>query len=1682
VANSATFELLATGEFSEVSINLTNNVTTICEKVTVEYCNVLESASKCATCNDNYFLTNAKTCQRYPESPIENCLKYSSAIDCVQCADTHYVKQESAPTPDKCILIPTVNECAEYNKLNGFCSKCNDAFYLNETLNSCIPRTFNPPNKCEVINPKADLCETCVAGATKVTNGTGCYDDPANCQTPVIAENMDVGAHFCSLCNNRFYPVNGVCIPTTINNCLTFISNRNACQECEHTHYISEAKDSCTAKNISGCAEFTDDDVDTCLKCDNLKYLTNSDKECTDITNKTNCAKSDGKADNCVECNPGIIRTVSGECTGTRTVTHYDTNCAGNSSTSDDSSCASCATGFIKLDTSNVKAAKIQSEMDTMKCLEIKSDGSGCHQCENGHQNNSGTCDIDPSSASVCKRMKPGATEALLTPGTNCEECKWELGYYLNGTTCTESTDYMTYLDCDEINPSTGACNKCKTGTYPVKQNEIFCANESFTPTKFSTVTECAVKKDFDKCHICNKEFIVNGAGTSCDGVTAGNTIMYNTFDFNMNQMGSKATATLSQCAEYAQIDENEFACIKCNAGFMGIVDRTKMTNTVATLARGIDYYYPFKECVAEGEMYKKADDTNHVAAADCLFGEQPAAESGGYGCLRCVNGKVGTFVEVSKKQSRGALDSGGSYIFVGDCVDSSSTGLRANFTGVSYNDTINAGGYLSSVMMPFSDCATSGEVVFYIAQWTANVGVVVSATTDGTNANKQAFCGTEAAKLADQTQKVEHCAIYAFGAAVPSTFNPASDTIATVRCRSCKPGYYISEWDTTDGVKECKPIHGCNTDGVRTSNENSWLNACSNPDSGGWKAETSGTLYKINYFDPMPNDSSYKINNCLAYLQSLEKCLVCKPGFMPNGKACDTITTENSNCTTSGMGLTGMSVTLNGLENQFQKSLFYSRFSYIRKYTTGASTYADFSNSLCNVCSGTSFLTISSGSNLVCGNRIGSEKKDSNCKTFSSGECVECNPNYSLGTGNVCKENTADPNCLNINSNGSCSVCKVGYGKDPNDNNKCRANLCHDPATCAMCASGKIVYDVGQKLCEDNPISNDDCEHYAITTGYCVKCKTAGKIPYNFKKTFGTNLSHYSCVTAAPATNGWLDLNMEYPYVLVENPSSNSYTATLHNFNTGNRSQRRYTSSTVGAPSESVCVPNRTVSDCTTLEYDVFCTACSSSKFLLNNNTCSNTPINHCTSPNEDRITCSACDSGYYLAADSRSCPQRVLSVNCATPTSNKDECDTCTAGSFVKNSSNICVAYTAENCRTFKASVDECDFCVDNAWMDTTDSNICKLSEDAQCVLMKEKENECKKCANGFYLKTNGLVQTCTQVTAENCATNMTHEDKCMECNTGYYMNGTVCTANSEIDFCTAYSQTADECLTCNDGYYSVSGLPECRKNPNGIAECYKYISETECTVCNPDYYLKDGTCHSVPNTINFCKYYKSETECSECSTGAFLTSPTKCDPYNSIVVNMCLEFASHERCKSCKVNSILNEETGLCESSGISGCVTATRGSPNLCQECEPGKFLSSNKQTCETPSTLIDQCYEYETQTKCMKCNENYLLSLNGSSCTALGDKAGVNCGWALETDKIQCDICEFGYQKNEIGECVKISESNCALLIGDKCGLCIPGMKMNKEGKCEDPNPPPPDKSVGVIKAFGLVYLILLVFR
>ena len=1703
-ANVDTFDLFASGNYDMVSINLDSNVSTVCQKVTVKHCLVLETAHTCSKCESDYFLTSSKTCERNPELPISNCLKYKSRTVCSECVENYYVTLNTSGVFQECTKIPVIEFCETYDKTNGFCTACAAGYWLNTTLNSCVQRSYNPYPNCQEMEPHADECKTCLTNYTRVTNKTGCLANITNCQTVVISDNVEAEKHVCTLCDDTHYLVNQLCQARTVDGCGTYIDHRNACETCLPTHYINDAKDTCTILNIPFCKTYTTDDLNTCGTCQSLKKPSSDKSACEDITNLEFCMESNGLDDNCLFCNPDKL-LVAGACTGSKTETNYDSNCASSNSATDDSACGTCKTNFTKAVSASgdhtLTPVLTDAEMQTKNCYKIKNDADECQQCnENFFVNGAGACVEDPTpTTSPCFKLKSSATgtETLAVPGDKCETCRANLGYSFSTsapTTCAETSKIAFYIGCNVVNSVNESCNECQDGSYSVRDQYPFCAKETFTPTKFATlITKCAVRLDFDKCHICEPDRAVSSDGSSCDLPGASEVLIENTFDLKLNQKGSAIATEITNCQHYIQINETDFMCSQCDTGYVGIIpqgDATKISAKIMNLGVGYEYYRPFEKCVDKNLMYKTAAGVDHVGADDCMFAIQ--MDNSGYGCMRCVAGKIGTLLDVTKLNDNSTNLSGTTRV-IGNCVSDTSLGLGSDYIGFSVLD--DAGGLLPSSVSAYSNCSTNSDhVVFYMYEWSPASGVTLHHSSDGTNPNKIAYCGAVADVLNDVNEAIENCAVYTFSTTVPSTFVQGTNKISAPNCLTCKPGFYVADSDTSKGATSCLPIHGCNTAGVAGNNK--WMSGCSHPDSGGWKGKLDNGNYTIQLFDPMPNYAPYKIDNCLMLDQAESKCIVCAPGFTATSSGCESVSSANSDCATSSLGYTGFNDSSTHFATASNKSRRYTEFAYIRQLNSAASSYSTFSNSFCQACDTGFNLMVSSDNQNVCSKRIFKNFYDENCLKYSTLGCSLCKPGFAYDISRLgkCEMVPSNENCLFYAVNSStCSQCRDGF---EDVGGLCTETNCLEKNSsdeCVLCKPNMTPHSTSNKHCVSDVPANEECETFSPKfNGYCVKCKDSSKFPYNFISNTTPTFQHHACVPGTFPTNGWKNLNLDYWFVKVTN-NNGTVTKEVGVIPTESRTRRMKDSTSSGDPSDDLCIPTRSsdLNFCSTKYEDVICASCDTvanatdALFVpLNNNTCSNAnSISGCKNINPDRIHCDTCHTGYFKTNGNKSCQARVLSVNCDSPTVDADTCVSCVAKQFVKNSSDICVAYTAEHCKVLDDTEDKCFLCLDNAWMDKSDGDKCKPTEDVQCVLMKSFENECQKCNNGFYLKTNGLVQTCEAVTAENCSTNHTHKDECLTCKDKFWFNGSnLCVANTEIDFCITYSKEEDECFECNEGYYSTDGFPECRKYPTGIENCNGYSSETVCTSCLAGFYLKENACLQVTTTIADCETYDSESTCAKCISGHFPTSNTRCDEHDPDLVPNCEVFESFEKCKTCKDTFILNTESKLCEESGIAHCLTATRGSPNLCQVCDSGYFPSSNRQTCESPSVLIDNCLDYETQTKCKKCNNLHILSLNGSKCEAIGDKAGENCAVGLEVDKLECDVCEFGYQKNEIGECVKITESYCAFMSGEKCGLCLPKMEMTKEGKCENPNIITEPEFVSVLKGFAYLFTLLIMLR
>ena len=206
-----------------------------CQDATVSDCVEYEDFEKCKTCSPNYFLTDTKKCEEYPDDKISNCKVYSSVNVCVECNSGYY--RESS-TSCKAIVSPnTIENCSKYDGTSSSitCMECIAERYLqgNACTNVRTVSAGSQPANCKEKEISADACKTCNSNYTLVSGGSKCLPNQDNCMShdqPSSTATVTV----CNKCNDNYYlNAQKVCTLGTDQNCLTFNTNSDDCSVCD---------------------------------------------------------------------------------------------------------------------------------------------------------------------------------------------------------------------------------------------------------------------------------------------------------------------------------------------------------------------------------------------------------------------------------------------------------------------------------------------------------------------------------------------------------------------------------------------------------------------------------------------------------------------------------------------------------------------------------------------------------------------------------------------------------------------------------------------------------------------------------------------------------------------------------------------------------------------------------------------------------------------------------------------------------------------------------------------------------------------------------------------------------------------------------------------------------------------------------------------------------------------------------------------------------------------------------------------------------------------------------------------------------------------------------------------------------------------------------------------------------
>ena len=237
---------------------------------------------------------------------------------CIECDDEYYLDLNL----NSCISIEkTISNCQIYGKLSNSCITCEDSYLLTEDNLLCVPRLKTILNCHEYRSPT--LCKIC--NNSYYPKDNTCVPVPINFQTNNCSlYNEDLN---CVECLPGFLLVNNQCTSLQVSNCKTF-ANHKQCLSCEENHILHILQSgmvTCELKSIPFCIESTGhssfDDISIdwtsseyeysswCLQCEPNYYPANG--VCLPASIQIPNCKINSTSNSCKVCDFGYILSSS---------------------------------------------------------------------------------------------------------------------------------------------------------------------------------------------------------------------------------------------------------------------------------------------------------------------------------------------------------------------------------------------------------------------------------------------------------------------------------------------------------------------------------------------------------------------------------------------------------------------------------------------------------------------------------------------------------------------------------------------------------------------------------------------------------------------------------------------------------------------------------------------------------------------------------------------------------------------------------------------------------------------------------------------------------------------------------------------------------------------------------------------------------------------------------------------------------------------------------------------------------------------------------------------------------------------------------------------------------------------------------------------------------------------------
>lgn len=306
-----------------------------CVEAVIDSSDVYGATFECIKCKLPNQITSSKPeyiplksiCMNY--NVIENCELYDvndilnvTTFKCTKCIDGFYLDTQKNICKERLL---TISNCGEYNLDEDLCSKCEENYYINETMTKCISfpngiigcRLFKDTTTCigceKDMYLKNDVCtkifeDFLIPNCDYYIEETICGECEPNyvlidgkCSLVKAKECITYAdVYKCATCKTGYAlspEKEGKidCIKLIKSNCITFdINDPYPCLQCKKGYYILEGDCKSVSEQIQDCEEY--EDASSCKRCSSLTALS---------VNKVECLKTGGYGDqiqtNCYE-------------------------------------------------------------------------------------------------------------------------------------------------------------------------------------------------------------------------------------------------------------------------------------------------------------------------------------------------------------------------------------------------------------------------------------------------------------------------------------------------------------------------------------------------------------------------------------------------------------------------------------------------------------------------------------------------------------------------------------------------------------------------------------------------------------------------------------------------------------------------------------------------------------------------------------------------------------------------------------------------------------------------------------------------------------------------------------------------------------------------------------------------------------------------------------------------------------------------------------------------------------------------------------------------------------------------------------------------------------------------------------------------------------------------------------